>query len=131
QSIFKYILTERKTIFCWGCPIDELRKFLIYDLYKEEVLCKPRMIDIQYEFKAWHFKQVGFYQTGHHHPWGLQNAIYKMYNEFLDKSQQLNTWSQGLYRRPYHPKVKSMIDYAAYDCLSVTKLAVTMKQLTF
>ncbi|CAF2056870.1 unnamed protein product [Rotaria magnacalcarata] len=130
QSIFKYIFTERKTIFCWGCPIDELGKFLIYDLYKQEVLCKPRMIDIQDEFKAWHFKQVGFYQTGHHHPWGLQNAIYKMYNEFLDKSQQLNTWSQGLYRRPYHPKVKSMIDYAAYDCLSVTKLAVTMKQLT-
>jgi len=38
QSIFKYILAERKTIFCWGCPIDELRKLLIYDLYKEEAL---------------------------------------------------------------------------------------------
>ena len=64
------------------------------------------------------------------HPWGLQNAIYKMYKQLLDKSQRLNAWSQGLYRRAYNRKIQSMIQYAANDCLSATKLAATIKQLS-
>ena len=86
------------------------------------------MVDIQDEFKLRHFEQVHFYETGHH-PWGLQNAIYHIYKPFLDKSQRLNTWSQDLYHRTYNRKIQSMIQYPANDCLSVTKLTVTIKQL--
>lgn len=129
RSILKFILESNKTIFCWGSPLDELKKFLVYQLYTEEALGQPTMIDIQKEFKLWHFEQVGFFETGSH-PWGLQNAIHKMYNEFLNKKERLNTWSQGLYRQRYHPKIQSMIQYATNDCLAVTKVAVSMQLLT-
>ena len=123
------MLQPTKSIFPWGSPIDELKRFLVYGLYTKETVYESNIVDIQDEFKAWHFEQVHFYETGHH-PWGLQNAIYQMYDPFLDKSQRLNTWSQGLYHRTYNRKIQSMIQYAANDCLSVTKLAATIEQLS-
>ena len=128
-SIFKFILQPTKTIFSWGSPIDELKRFLVYGLYTEETMYEPNMVDVQDKFKTWHFEQVHFYETGHH-PWGLQNAIYQMYKQFLDKSQRLNIWSQCLYRQSHNPKIQFMVQYAVNDCLSVTKLAVTIKQLS-
>ena len=129
----QYFSIDTESDLYTNCPaliqIDELRKFLIYELYTEEALWQSIMVDIQKEFKPWRFEQIGFYETGQH-PWGLQNAIYKMYNEFLDKIQRLNRWSQGLYRQKLNPKIQSMIQYASNDCRAVTKLAVSMQQLT-
>ena len=76
-------------MFSRGSPIDELKQFLVYGLYTEETMYEPNMVDTQDEFKAWHFEQVHFYEIGHH-LWGLQNAIYQMYKQFLNKSQRLN-----------------------------------------
>ena len=108
RSIFKFILQPTKTIFAQGSPIDELKRFLVCGLYTNETIYEPNIVCIQDEFKLWHFKQVHFYETGHH-PWGLQNAIYHMYKQFLDKSQRLNTWSHGLYHQTYNRKIQSMI----------------------
>ena len=129
RSIFKFILQSTKTIFSWGSLIDELKLFLIYGLYTEETMHESNMVNIQDEFKAWHFEQIDFCETGQH-PWALQNAIYQMYKQILDKSQRLNAWGQGLYHRTYNRKIQSMIQYAANDCLSVTKLAATIEQLS-
>ncbi|CAF4179300.1 unnamed protein product, partial [Rotaria sordida] len=131
RSIFKYILQQNKTIYCWGDAEEEFEKFLVYELYTDDMLKHLHMINIQDEFKDWHYIQVGYYET-ENDKWGLQKAIYVIYDEFLDKSQRLNKWSRGLYRhnnKEDDDKISSMICYATNDCLSVTKLAVTIHQL--
>ncbi|CAF3720493.1 unnamed protein product [Rotaria sordida] len=131
RSIFKYILQPNKTIYCWGDAEEEFKKFLIYRLYTDDILKVPYMVNIQDKFKRWHRIEIGYYETGMN-KWGLQMAIYVIYNEFLDKTQRLNIWSRGLHRRNNKEdddKILSMIYYATNDCLSVTKLAVTIHQL--
>ena len=66
RSIFKFVLQPTKTIFSWGSLIDRLKLFLVYGLYTEQTMHEPNMVNMQYEFKAWHFEQVDFYETGQH-----------------------------------------------------------------
>lgn len=126
RAILKFILLPSKTIYSWGDAYDELFKFLDCGLFTQEQLRQPCLIDLQEEFKHWHFHQHGYYERKPHEKWGLQPAIHNTFGEFLDKSQRLNRWSRGLYCNPHNPKVRSMIIYAMNDCLAVTKLAFKM-----
>jgi hypothetical protein len=127
RSIFKYIFQYGKIIYSWGDPVKELSKFLIYDLFSSYTLYEPERINLQDEFKKWHYQKYGFYAASGD-LWGLQAAIADRFEQFLDKSQTLNTWSRGL-QRHNNNKIQSMINYAVNDCLSVTKLAHHMVKI--
>lgn len=131
RAICKFIFQEKNTIYCWGNIIKELKDFLIYNLFTIEELNQVHIVNMQDEFKIWHYNQFGFYKT-ENNPWGLQAAIYDTYEEFLDKHERLNMWSRGLYRTNNYnrSKIESMIRYASYDCLAVTKLAYTTNLLS-
>lgn len=130
RAIFKFILQPNKIIFSWGRCDEALEKFLVYRLYTQSAIYEPKMYDIQQEFKNWYIKNHLLNPTGNSNDWSLQQAIHKIYGEFLSKKEALNTWSQSL-RQQNLPKVKSMIDHAVNHCLSVTKLAYKIEKLKF
>jgi hypothetical protein len=123
QSLLKSIFTPSKEIYAWG------------DLQQELTGVIPtgrlNVVNVQKEFKSWYGTRFLSDPTGNQ-KWGLQSAIATTFDEFLDKSETLNTWSCALlYARHSSvpsPRIQSMIDYAVNDCLAVTKLACRIGQ---
>ena len=131
QSIFRFIFQSNKFIYGWGQNKTELSKFIQYDLFTAEQVTQPRMINMQDEFKQWHLKRYGYRNVLSGQQWGLQAAIVDRFDQLLDKRETLNRWSQGLDRfrdDPSYDKIHAMINYAAHDCLAVTKLAHAIGQ---
>jgi hypothetical protein len=129
QAIFKFILQSNKIIFCWGSGYKALEKFLIYRLYTQSAIYQSNIYDIQKEFQYWYIKNYSINSIEYNY-YSLQQAIYRIYGEFLSKQETLNIWSQSL-RQQNLPKIKSMIDHAVNHCLSVTKLAYKIDKLKF
>ena len=133
RSLMKFILHPSNVIYAWGNATKKLLRFLPYGLFADEAIRELNAIDIQTNFKLW-YDQSDRSQPDDRLQWGLQAAIADTFDEFLDKKQTSNVWSRGLYhprrQHPYNSKIQSMINYAANDCLAVTKLAYTIGELT-
>ena len=128
RSLFIFIFQRTTTIYAWGDALKELAKFVDYNLYNVDTLQEPTMINLQSHFLHWHYAKNKFYATNLQ-LWGLQAAVADQFEQFLDKTETLNTWSRGLDRLHadrYKDKIQSMIQYAVNDCLAVTKLAIHM-----
>ena len=128
RSLFRFLFQHTKCIYSWGDAMKELAQFTNYDLFNIDALQKPKIINLQSKFLSWHYAKTKFYATNLL-PWGLQAAIADQFKQFLDKTETLNTWSQGLdqcYTHSYRDKIQSMIQYAVNDCLAITKLAIHM-----
>lgn len=131
RSLFKFIFQANNVILSWGSHIAEFVKFLDHNLFTVEMLYEPKPIDLQDQFRDWHYSKYGFYATGGNQ-WGLQAAVADQFDEYLDKTQRLNRWSRGLdceAHGRHNPKVRAMINYAVNDCLAVTKLARRMHMI--
>lgn len=124
KSLFKTIFHSSNTMYSWSNFIEELSRFLIYDIFKFDILFDIDAINMQHEFKQWHHQTYKSDQINTNE-WGLQAAILATFTEYLDQTQRLNRWSHGLERlhRYDHGKNQLMINYAINQCLSVTKLA--------
>lgn len=157
KSLLKVIFHSSNRIFSWGDLHDELIYFIQYGIISREILTQMNSIDIQKCFKRWHnsllehechyssinkSNTVCTYShksiTDIHHKWSLQMAIAYVFNEFLDKSQTKNRWSQQLDLNQQKPSfciineqnkktTEQMILYAVNDCLAVTKLVMLLK----
>ena len=129
-SLLKFILQPTKIIYVWGNGEDELSRFVRYGLFTSDALKGLKMVNLQSKFQEWHRESYGFSMVGNN-KWHLQAAIADQCGEFLDISEQWDTWSQGLDRRrtdSYRQNIQLMIIYAVNDCLAVTKLAQIMNK---
>jgi hypothetical protein len=132
RSLLKFILPPSNVIYSWGNATKELFRFLPCGLFSGETICELNAVNIQKNFKLWYDRPCQSHSDGRL-LWGLQAAIADTFVEFLDKKHTLNVWSRGLYHprrlHRYNSKVQSMINYAANDCLAVTKLAYAIGKL--
>ena len=138
QSLFKAILKPSHTILSWGDGASELASFLSCGLFFPAMIDEMCMIDVQDRFKGWYNKRYP-HTCGlpfsddhiscicHHrpvkdsnHPWSLQKAVAWTFCQFLDKRYTKSNWSRPLDFGD--GQSSAMIDYAASDCLAVTKL---------
>lgn len=156
RSLFKIILNYTKIIFSWGNLKDELTEFINSKIFSSNTLYQINFINVQQKFKEWHantMKHVSHYPLfdSHqilctyvykslidlHHKWSLQMAIAYVFNEFLDKTRTKSNWSRHLdlsnakassrIHNNEKQTIEEMIQYAAYDCLAVTKLAIVLE----
>jgi hypothetical protein len=154
QSLFEIIFDKSKKIYSWGPLHKELQYATQYSLFSFPIRLED--IDIQSEFSEWYSLVPPYCQTckpndnthitigssmfcecqqhaysDSSKPWSLQNAILYATNCFLDKSQTENYWFSML--DPQYETISSnvlddMINYAVYDCLSVTYLRLPVVQ---
>ena len=148
QSLFTIILKESKTIYSWGSLSKELEFATPYSLFSLPIQVKE--INLQSKFSEWYhrvppFCEVckpdnsthvtvgssrccGCRQHAYNNPsnlWSLQNAVLHATTSFSDKLQTENNWFAMLYpkyTRLSPTDLNNMINYAIYDCISVTYL---------
>ena len=152
RSLLKIIFNDSNVILSWGDLKDELEKFIPCGLFSYEIVQQINNIDIQEYFKNWHdtllchedavvffhdIELVHAYSIksleNMNHKWSLQMAIVYRFQQFLDKNRTNSDWercldvnnSQKMYKvnRKEKKIMMEMIEYAANDCLAVTKLA--------
>ena len=126
RSLLKFVLEPRKTIYSWSDARRELTRFTSCGLFSADTIQQLHCVDVQHKFKQWH-DSLGMVDPLRRPQWALQAAIAFAFDQFLDKSETMNTWSRGLQQRSTatdrdQQKVQSMIRYAVNDCLAVTKL---------
>ncbi|CAF4462150.1 unnamed protein product, partial [Didymodactylos carnosus] len=144
QELFTIILAADKAIHTWG-DIEELNKFVKYQLFTPEQLLQPNTFNVQNEFKE-------DWRTNHPHrtiispadedeciwhtcigkqpndPWSLQDALEYGCRLWLDKRMTLSPWNIGLDPMLFHLNDKQQgqrqawILYAIKDCLAVELL---------
>ncbi|CAF1090078.1 unnamed protein product, partial [Didymodactylos carnosus] len=144
QELFTIILAADKAIHTWG-DIEELNKFVKYQLFTPEQLLQPNTFNVQNEFKE-------DWRTNHPHrtiispadedeciwhtcigkqpndPWSLQDALEYGCRLWLDKRMTLSPWNIGLDPMLFHLNDKqreqrqAWILYAIKDCLAVALL---------
>ena len=157
RSLLKIIFQPSNVILSWGDLFFELAAFLHYGLFSVNAIYQMNVIDVQHRFKKWynqtfvHMCELRPYHedsplcTCLYRPvknaknqWSLQRAIAYTFHEFLDKSQTKSHWRQRLSLignvHPYamvNNKMKQtrahLINYAANDCLAVTKLMMVVE----
>ncbi|CAF4427326.1 unnamed protein product, partial [Didymodactylos carnosus] len=144
QELFTIILAADKAIHTWG-DIEELNKFVKYQLFTAEQLLQPNTFNVQNDFKK-------DWRTNHPHrtiispadedecichtyigkqpndPWSLQDALEYGCRLWLDKRMTLSPWNIGLDPMLFHLNDKQQeqrqawILYAIKDCLAVELL---------
>ncbi|UJR34546.1 hypothetical protein I4U23_027323 [Adineta vaga] len=143
KSLLKIIFNPSNIIYSWGDAVNELSRFIHYNLFSWSILYQMNNNDIQSGFKIWYNKtfihdcSLDLYGDDHelctcsHRPvkhknnqWSLQKAIAYAFHEFLDKSRCKSKWRQRLSSRNQirQKMCNELIRYAANDCLAVTKL---------
>lgn len=126
QKCLNQILHPSKTLLGWGDLKQELIDFVRFDLFDAQLLETLTFINVQREYTLW-FRLRNFMDRRGYRKWSLQDTILHLFDQFLDKSETLNQWSRPLFQQgthlPLDPKTRSMIDYAANDCLALTKIA--------
>ena len=138
QSLFKVILQPSNRILSWGDGASELSAFVPCGLFSTTMVDQTYMIDVQDRFKGGYNKRYphtcGIPSDDDHpsctclyrpvknsnNPWSLQKAVAWTFCQFLDKSYTKSNWSRRL---DYDDgQSSSMIEYAAHDCLAVSKI---------
>ena len=126
RALLKFVLEPRKTIYSWSDARQELNAFVPCGLFSADTIQQLHCVDVQHKFKQWH-DSLGMVDPLRRPQWALQAAIALAFDQFLDKSETMNTWSRGLQQHSPpsgrdQQKIQSMIQYAVNDCLAVTKL---------
>ncbi|CAF1115710.1 unnamed protein product [Rotaria sordida] len=150
QELFVALFNSNKNIYIWG-SIDELKKFLNFNLFSSSQIYLSNNINLQDEFKI-------FWKQHHPHkpkvsstndnilcicetclgiqpnnPWSLKNAVAYQLNQWLDKRRSRSPFDIGLDPTLVHLNSKelayrqTMTTYAANDCLSMHHLIINMK----
>lgn len=149
QEFFTSLFTLNNTIYIWG-PRKELESFIKFKLFSLNQLNIANVVDLQNKFKI-------YWNEYHPHTtlfsgnnefkcdcetclgindnnlWSLQDAIAHQLNRWLDKRQTISAFNIGL-----DPKLTQADDdksrdrqlmrrYAAFDCLSVHQLLISME----
>ncbi|UJR18761.1 hypothetical protein I4U23_005667 [Adineta vaga] len=149
KSLLGVIFNSSHVILSWGNIIQELRRFMHYDLISWPVLHAISNIDVQHAFKIWYNKvfvhDCGLppYEDDHtlcackhrpikekKHQWSLQKAIAYAFNEFLDKSHTNSKWRRQLVGNNEKQKklCAALIQYAVYDCLAIEDYGISYSE---
>ena len=143
QSLFKVILRPSNRILSWGEGASELSAFVPCGLFSTTMVDQTYVIDVQDCFKEGYNKRYphtcGLPVDDDHpsctcphrpvknnnNPWSLQKAVAWTFCQFLDTSYTKSNWSRPLDRGD--AQSSSMIEYAANDCLAVTKIFAVLE----
>ncbi|CAF2829011.1 unnamed protein product [Rotaria sp. Silwood2] len=152
QQLFNTLFNSNKNIYIWG-SIDELEKFVKFNLFSSDQIYLSNDINLQDDFKI-------FWNQHHPHkstlsstndsiscicetclgiqpnnPWSLQDAVALQLNQWLDKRHSRSPFDIGLDPTLVHLNSKeltyrqTMIAYAANDCLSMHQLIISMNRI--
>ena len=152
QQLFNYLFDSNKTIYMWG-SINELKHFLDFGLFSSDQIYLSNNINLQDYFKCYwnehHPHQSSLPSTDNlsecicemclgiqpNNPWSLQDAIAFQTNQWLDKRHTRSPFFIGLDPSLTHLNSKEleyrqlMTRYAAYDCLSMHQLLISMNMI--
>lgn len=138
QSLFKVILQPSNRILSWGDGSSELSAFVPCGLFSPTMVTQMYTINVQDRFKRGYNNRnphtCGIPSDDDHpsctclhrpvknsnNPWSLQMAVAWTFCQFLDKPYTKSNWSRRL--DSGDGQSSSLIDYAANDCLAVTKI---------
>ncbi|CAF1248707.1 unnamed protein product [Rotaria sordida] len=117
QELFVSLFSSNKNIYIWG-SVDELQKFLNFNLFSSSQIYLSNNINLQDEFK-------NFWNQHHPHKPTLSST--------KDKRRSRSPFDIGLDPTLVHLNSKelayrkTMTTYAANDCLSMHQLIISMK----
>ncbi|CAF2136421.1 unnamed protein product [Rotaria magnacalcarata] len=144
KQLLKIIFSNNHTIYLWGGIHKELKHFYRFGLFDENDINSVKERNIQDEFKCYLNQTYPLspdIKLKTNETYSLQFAIYKMFNQWLNKRFTLANFGCGLdpaldtiiIPRQFSNQQKRiiedeeeirkfMINYALNDCLAVTKL---------
>ena len=148
QHLFKLLFNPNKKIYVWE-SIDELEKFITFNLFPSDQIYFRENINLQNEFKLhWQIchphtlpSSINGYFTciceacigiQPKNPWGLQDSAAYELNRWLDKRQTRSPFDIDLDLKLKHLNSKAieyrqlLIKYTADDCLSMEQILINM-----
>lgn len=148
KKLCQTILSNNHHVYSWGNATHELLTFSRYDLFESTDLDHIIPVDVQPYFQQWFHRTDPFSSDRKLNPgnaYGLQFAIKRVFNEWLDKRMTLASWGCGIdwelhtidthihdtdiHQKRIHDEQEIrelMTMYAINDCFSVTKLAIQL-----
>lgn len=152
QQLFIYLFDSYNDIYVWG-SIDELDKFLKFNLFSSNQIHLSNNVHLQNDFKDyWHkhhpHQSISSLTTNNisciceeclgiqlNNPWSIQDAVAYKLNQWLDKRYTISSFDIGLDPTLVHlnsNEIKhrnTITKYAANDCLAIQQLLIHMNIL--
>jgi hypothetical protein len=148
QQLFESLFQPEKKIYIWG-TIDELKKFIHFNLFSSDQIYFSENINLQDDFKKYwkqHHPHISTSSTTNdstciceacigiqaNNPWSIQDATAYQLNKWLDKRLTRSPFDIGLDPKLIHLNSKELeyrqviSRYAAYDCDTMYQLIINM-----
>ncbi|CAF4307240.1 unnamed protein product [Rotaria sp. Silwood2] len=149
QQIFSKLFNSNKNIYVWG-SIDELKKFIEFNLFSSDQIQLANDMNLQNDFKKYwnehHPHQPTLSSTNNNlncicerclgihqnNPWSLQDAVAYQLNQWLDKRHTRSPFDIGLDPTLIHLNSEElnyrqiMTTYAINDCLAMHQIIISM-----